>query len=197
MSGLSTPTTTPIASTAYRNFIETCRSSATRREYSKCLRYFMSFLRLGPEDYNKLLDKDPKTIQMDICDFVNFMKKEHSSSTVTLYLAAINKFYAMNDITTLNWKKIHSFEGEKEKSTEDRPYTHSEIQLLLQKTTPRNRAIILVMCSVLLDAAETVLAYFGFDRTVYGNKKNIGARKWRWLNELKQEREKDIGAEII
>jgi DNA polymerase elongation subunit (family B) len=50
---------------------------------------------------------------------------------------------------------------------------------------------------MLLDAAETVLAYFGFDRTVYGNKKNIGTRKWRWLNELKQEREKDIGVEMI
>jgi integrase len=47
----------------------------------------------------------------------------------------------------LNWKKIHSFEGEKEKQTEDRPYTHSEIQLLLQRTSPRNRAIILLMCS--------------------------------------------------
>jgi hypothetical protein len=42
---------------------------------------------------------------------------------------------------------MHSFEGEKEKQTEDRPYTHSEIQLLLQKTTPRNRAIILLTCS--------------------------------------------------
>jgi DNA polymerase elongation subunit (family B) len=50
---------------------------------------------------------------------------------------------------------------------------------------------------MLLDAAETVLAYFGFDRTVYGNKKNIGPRKLRWLNELKQEREKDIGVEMI
>ena len=50
---------------------------------------------------------------------------------------------------------------------------------------------------MLLDAAETVLAYFGFDRTVYGNKKNIGARKWKWLNELKQEREKDIDIEMI
>ena len=111
MSKLFTPGVTPIASAVYRNFIETCRSPATRREYSKCLRYFMSFLRLSPGDYDKLLDKDPKTIQMDICDFVTFMKKEHSSATVTLYLAAINKFYAMNDITTLNWKKIHSFEG--------------------------------------------------------------------------------------
>jgi hypothetical protein len=107
----------------------------------------MSYLRLSPGDYDKLLDKDPKSIQMGICDFVNFMKKEHSSATVTLYLAAINKFFAMNDLSTLNWKKIHSFEGEKEKQTEDRPYTHSEIQLLLQKTTPRNRAIILLMCS--------------------------------------------------
>jgi DNA polymerase elongation subunit (family B) len=50
---------------------------------------------------------------------------------------------------------------------------------------------------MLLDAAETVLAYFGFDRTVYGNKKNIDARKWRWLNELKQEKEKDIDVEMI
>jgi DNA polymerase elongation subunit (family B) len=50
---------------------------------------------------------------------------------------------------------------------------------------------------MLLDAAETVLTYFGFDRTVYGNKKNLGSRKWRWLNELKQEKEKDIGVEMI
>jgi integrase len=137
----------PISSTAYRNFVETCRSPATRKMYSKALKYFMSYLQLSPQDYDKLLDKDHKAIQMDICDFVTFMKKEHSSATMTLYLAAINKFYAMNDISTLNWKKIHSFEGEKEKRTEDRPYTHSEIQLLLQKTTPSNRAIILLMCS--------------------------------------------------
>ena len=34
---------------------------------------------------------------------------------------------------------------------------------------------------MILNAAETVLGYFGFDRTVYGNKKNITTRKWRWL----------------
>ena len=41
---------------------------------------------------------------------------------------------------------------------------------------------------MILDASETVLGYFGFDRSVYGNKKNIGPRKWRWLQELRQER---------
>ena len=50
---------------------------------------------------------------------------------------------------------------------------------------------------MILDAAETVLGYFGFDRTVYGNKKNTAARKWWWLQELRQEREKDIKAETI
>jgi hypothetical protein len=43
-----------------------------------------------------------------------------------------------------------------------------------------------------LDAAETVLGYFGFNRTIYGTKKVAVPRKWRWLQELKDEREKDI-----
>jgi DNA polymerase elongation subunit (family B) len=50
---------------------------------------------------------------------------------------------------------------------------------------------------MILDAAETVLGYFGFDRTLYGNKKNTATRKWWWLEELRQEREKDIKAETI
>jgi hypothetical protein len=50
---------------------------------------------------------------------------------------------------------------------------------------------------ILLDAAETVLGYFGFDRTVYGNKKNITTRKYRWLAESRREREKDIGIETM
>ena len=50
---------------------------------------------------------------------------------------------------------------------------------------------------MLLDAAETVLGSFGFDRTIYGNKKSTGARKWRWLQELRLEREKDIRTELI
>jgi DNA polymerase elongation subunit (family B) len=50
---------------------------------------------------------------------------------------------------------------------------------------------------MILDAAETVLGYFGFDRTVYGNKKNVAARKWQWLEELRQERERDLNIEMI
>jgi integrase len=37
--------------------------------------------------------------------------------------------------------------GEYEKTVEDRPYTHSEIQTLIQHASPRNKAIILLMSS--------------------------------------------------
>jgi hypothetical protein len=50
---------------------------------------------------------------------------------------------------------------------------------------------------MILDAAQTVLGYFGFDRTIYGNKRNTTPRKWRWLQELRQQRERDIRTETL
>lgn len=50
---------------------------------------------------------------------------------------------------------------------------------------------------MVLDAAETVLGFFGFDRTVYSNfKKGKGRRKW-WYEELREERTRDIQAEML
>ena len=135
-----------LSALAYRNFVDTCRTLATRRVYVKALRYFVDYLHLPPEAYDRLLDQDTKITQMNICDYVSYLRKQKSPATVSAYVAAIRKFYSMNDVQ-LNWTKIHSFEGEKEKQAEDRPYTHSEIQTLLQKTSPRNRAIILLMAS--------------------------------------------------
>ena len=133
---------------AYRNFVGTCRSSSTRYIYKKALEYFLSYLRLGPDDYVKLLDMDIKTAQMNICDYISYLRNQRrlASQSVAAYVSAIRKFYTMNDVQ-LNWDKIHSFEGEEEKRAEDRPYNHFEIMTMLQKTTPRNRCIILLMCS--------------------------------------------------
>jgi hypothetical protein len=50
---------------------------------------------------------------------------------------------------------------------------------------------------MILDAAETVLGYFGFDRTLYGHKKNISNRKWQWFQDMRKERERDITIEMM
>ena len=55
---------------------------------------------------------------------------------------------------------------------------------------------------MVLDAAETVLGFFGFDRTVYGNLKRNndgggGGRKWRWYEEIREQRVRDIHTETL
>src|ERR671931_892904 len=52
---------------------------------------------------------------------------------------------------------------------------------------------------MILDAAETVLGFFGFDRTAYSNSKRNnggrGRRKWRWYEELREQKARDIETE--
>ena len=48
---------------------------------------------------------------------------------------------------------------------------------------------------MVLDAAETVLGFFGFDRTVYSNFKKKKGRKW--YEELREERTRDIQTETM
>lgn len=50
---------------------------------------------------------------------------------------------------------------------------------------------------MLLDAAETVLGFFGFDRSAYSSfKKNNGRTKWRWYEEVREQRARDMEAEM-
>ena len=50
---------------------------------------------------------------------------------------------------------------------------------------------------MILDAAETVLGFLGFDRTVYSS--NIKEKKGRmkWYDELREERTRDIQTETM
>jgi hypothetical protein len=48
---------------------------------------------------------------------------------------------------------------------------------------------------MILDTAETVLGFFGFDRTAYSNLKK-GKRK-KWYEELREQRARDIETEML
>jgi hypothetical protein len=47
---------------------------------------------------------------------------------------------------------------------------------------------------MILDAVDTVIGYFGFNRTVYENPRN-NRKKKKWYDELHEERTKDIDTE--
>lgn len=67
--------TSQSSSAAYRNFINTCRSIVTRKHYTRPLEYFMKFLKL--DNYDRILDMDPKILQMNICDYVVFLRSNN------------------------------------------------------------------------------------------------------------------------
>ena len=58
---------------AFRNLTETCKTNATLILYKKALRAYMRFLHLEKDQYDKLLDKDPKFIQEDVIGFISHM----------------------------------------------------------------------------------------------------------------------------
>ena len=49
---------------------------------------------------------------------------------------------------------------------------------------------------MILDSAETVLGFFGFDRTAYSDPKGYNRRK-KWYQELREQRVRDIETEMI
>jgi DNA polymerase elongation subunit (family B) len=80
-------------------------------------------------------------------------------------------------------------------------YTDSEHSNPLCRVTPIESLVLLPQYDkekykeMLLDAAETVLGFFGFDRTAYSNIKK--GRKRKWYEELREQRVRDIEAETI
>jgi integrase len=132
----------------YRNFIESVSSKYTRESYNHALKRFMSFC--GVNDVNDLFfQADAKYTQSRIIDFLKFLKDKNQLSPRSriLILAALKHFYDMNDFSSLNWKKIRRFVGEIYVTVKDRPYTHEEIEKLLEKANEREKVIVLLMSS--------------------------------------------------
>jgi hypothetical protein len=83
---------------AYRNFVHSIKSSRTRTEYMKSLRYYMNWLSLY--DCNTILQKHPRLIASDIIDFIIYLRNEKklAPATINTTIAALHHFYEMNDI---------------------------------------------------------------------------------------------------
>jgi len=86
------------AATAFRNFVKACKTPDTRTVYTMGLHYYMDYLGVPREQYDKLLppEKDSRTIQMDIRGYATYLSQEQKRSyaTISTYVAAISKFYA-------------------------------------------------------------------------------------------------------
>jgi site-specific recombinase XerD len=129
----------------YRNFINSIRSPATLKSYNYSLKYFMRYCKT---DIPGLLRGNPKTLEQQIIEFLVEMRQVQKLSygIINTRLAAIKKFYEMNDIV-FNWKKISSYLPENIRVNKDRAYTIEEVQTMLTKCDERMRLVILLLVS--------------------------------------------------
>jgi integrase len=96
---------------------------------------------------SNLMKQDSKTIETQIIAYLVSMRQQKlSRSILNNRLAAIKKFYEMNDVL-LNWRKVSQYLGENTRRFKDRAYTTEEIQQLLTKADERMRVVILLLAS--------------------------------------------------
>jgi integrase len=136
-----------VLSDAYYNFIIRIPNAATRENYVCRLRKFLEYCQL--DSYDQLLyNGDTKLIQTRIVDYlIHVQAAGLATSTVSSHQNTIKFFYVMNDVTTLNWRKISKVKKPPHKEGNERPYIAAEIGRLLESTDMRGRCCILLMCS--------------------------------------------------
>lgn len=102
------------------------------------------------------LDKirgNPRWAQEKIIDFIHFQKqrvqrKELAAGTLNNYFTAINFFCKMNDITTINWKRLsRALPKAKSYSSNDRAPTVEDICKVVEYPDRRIKPIVTAMAS--------------------------------------------------
>jgi integrase len=133
-------------SEAYRNFIDSINSEASRYEYAKNIRYFLDFT--GAGDYDSLLEIDQQQIETKIRDYIVYLRqtKRLAPATVSNYVSPIVHFFEMNNCI-LNWKRLKKFKAKHRPVVEDKAYTREQIKKLVEVAPLRDKAIILLMAS--------------------------------------------------
>ena len=127
----------------YLNFVNSLRSSATKKQYVFCLKKFMKFCNITRVE--QLLTSDIKLIESRIIDWL-VSERRMSHDSRSLRLAALSAFYSINDVN-LNRRKLKKFLGEQKKIHKDRPYTLEEIHSMVDVTDQRTKVIVLLFAS--------------------------------------------------
>jgi hypothetical protein len=134
------------------------KSSEARRQYPRRLKMFLDFIGIEGtinEQARQLLvqTKDsPSITEERFMEFVEFQlersrRGEIAESTISNYYKATKLFCEMNDISTVNWKKIRRGIPRGRQASNDRAPTIEEIQKLTDYPDRRIKPIVYTMLS--------------------------------------------------
>lgn len=156
------------------NFLGTCKTEKTRKEYSQYLRLFLIHYKIGP-DLEKLSVLDSIEIMKTSCEeilkqsveqvedlvigYIEFMKKRKlAPDSINGRVAGIKKFLKANRFR-LDWEHIGEFRPDAQRNHEDEAYTIDQIEKMLEYCSDiRIKCIILMFASmgIRLGSFETI-----------------------------------------
>ena len=120
--------------------LDSCRSDFTKQQYAYRMQKYFDFV-------GGKLPKTKKAIEQKILEYIAYLKKQGASyQTISISIAPIKSFYAINDVV-INTKKIGKFIPEYKKARTDKAYTDYEIAKLLEFSDERMRCVILILAS--------------------------------------------------
>jgi len=134
------------------SFREALKSEVTTDVYQRRLALFLKWARLTADEFVAGAKKDPHRIQDLITSYMlvqkgRAVKREISASTLSNYRKPIRLLLEMNDVTSINWKRISRLMPSGRRFALDRAPTLEEIRLIIGRSDIRVQAIILVMLS--------------------------------------------------
>lgn len=112
-----------------RIFLASLKSEKSRLEYVKSLEKFRKHFQI--QSFNEYLKKDPKDIQLDLEDYLLWMRENVFTNSIPTYYHPIQTFLEMNDVM-INFKKLRRLFPERAKTAIERGWTTEEIQKMLK-----------------------------------------------------------------
>lgn len=112
-----------------RIFLASLKSEKTRLEYLKSLEKFKKHFQI--DSFTEYLKKDPKDIQLDLEDYLLWMRENVFTNSIPTYYHPIQTFLEMNDVM-INFKKLRRLFPERAKTAVERGWTTEEIQKMLK-----------------------------------------------------------------
>ena len=128
------------------------RNAATRDPYERRLIGFLKSVMMTPDDLVTKAKSQPSSIEKILISFISAQnlraeKGEITAGTVGNALKAVKLLLEMNDVTSLNWKKIKRVLPKARRYALDRVPTIDEIQNVVEAADIRGKPLTLVFTS--------------------------------------------------
>ena len=134
------------------HFRAAIRNGATRDPYERRLIGFLKRVMMTPDDLVARAKSQPSTIEKILISFISaenlrVEKGEITAGTVGNALKAVKLLLEMNDVTSINWKKIKRVLPKARRYALDRVPTIDEIQNVVEAADIRGKPLTLVFTS--------------------------------------------------